>query len=152
MRYIKTFEGIFFPKRKSIVKQDEEIPYSPRDYDAETTFTDHDIQDIKDMFLDVSDEYRLEEDPNGKILDYMNFHIPSRRGRDNPQFFTEKIGDKLLTFSVASSSSFITEQFKLDLQEFKDRLGRAGYECGVNDILYTPWIKYVSFYINKPIK
>ena len=138
MRNIKTFEKFnFWPKSK------QEPDYK---------FTENEILDIKDMFLDITDEYPIEEDKDGRILDYINISAINKKGRSKAQYFIErKSEDRLLVFSIASSSGllFNNTEFLASLEEFKERLSRVGYKCGANDTLYKPWIKYISFYIDK---
>ena len=125
--------------------KEEEIKKMGKKFDAKDRyFADIDIEEIKDLFFEVQEKYDLEEDPNGKILNYLKIGAPSRRGREYPQFFIEN-NKALLVFTVASSLSFITPKLLSDIEKFKIRLEKFDK----NDILNNIWIKYLSFYITK---
>jgi len=153
MNHIKTYEGFLDKFYKFVAKGGKIDKFKPSENklkEPDYVFSEDEILDIKDMLLDMVDKYGLEEDEEGKLMQYIDLHGTNRKGRRNPQFFIEReMGGKLLVFSIASSSNFITQEFKDDVQEFKDRLERAGYKCGSNDTLHRIWINYISFYVNK---
>ncbi len=111
-------------------------------------FTQDDIDEIKDIFLEIQENYNLREDPDGKILNYLKIGHPSRINSQNPQFFIEN-NERLLIFTIASSLSFVTPSLIEDIDKFKIRLEKFGYRCDKNDIHSNVWIKYISFYIQK---
>lgn len=132
-------------------RKEGEIEKKEKSFDISNRyFVEDDIDDIKDIFLEIQENYNIEEDPDGKILNYLKIGYPSRRGSENPQFFIEN-NERLLIFTIASSSSFITPSLIEDINKFKIRLEKFGYLCDKNDIQSNVWIKYISFYIQKKL-
>lgn len=135
--------------------------YKNVDVFARAVFTENEILDIRDMFLDVSDEYGFEEDPNGNLYDYMTSSAErnnDRLNRGRPQFFVQKTervdktngnGCIMLILAVVFSQNFITDELLRDIDDVKDRLTEAGYVCGETVTYKIPIFSYVKFYINK---
>lgn len=117
----------------------------------EISFTMDDINSIKDLFFEIQEKFSLEEDIDGKILDYIEGNT-NRKRREMPQFFIED-NNGFLIFGIASDKNFITDELVSEIDSFKLRLQRFKYKCGENTIKYkrniVPWMEYLYFYIYK---
>lgn len=114
-------------------------------------FSQDDIDNIKDIFMELEEKYHLELDETGDISNYINIKPNERRSRDNPQFFIQNI-QRCLRFTIASNKDFLTTDLINDINNFKLRLKKFHFKVDNNEIYKrTEFCKvyYISFFILK---
>jgi len=157
MKYLKSFRsynenilGNLFNKlfKKSTVR-DTTPTYNYSFNKDKYNISDKQILEIKDMFIDISDDYDIEYDSRKFLTFYSN-----SENFENLKYLIERVGDTLtlLKFSIIAPIDYVmvnNENFIKDIGKFKERVSDAGYKCDTNRISSANFLRfhYLYFYI-----
>lgn len=119
--------------------------------------SDEQILEIKDMFLDVADEYSIEYDPKAIFMKF--YESETAAGLIRPKYFIERIGENLITlkFSIVSPCDWDViknEKFIKEIDNFKNRVSLSGYQCENTRVCTNDFIGfyYLYFFISVSTK
>lgn len=132
MKYLKSFRsynenilGNLFNKlfKKSTVR-DTTPTYNYSFNKDKYNISDKQILEIKDMFIDISDDYDIEYDSRKFLTFYSN-----SENFENLKYLIERVGDTLtlLKFSIIAPIDYVmvnNENFIKDIGKFKERAYR----------------------------